>query len=97
MHRPHGQINDDEAVGLAALLGSALLDIYFRVSSGNTQVNAAEIRALPLPPQQSLMTLGAEIRRPALDSTEVDKAVTDILRVPRSLIEMMGDDVNGKS
>ena len=62
IHRPGGTLSLDEAYGLGALLGSTLIDEYFRISNGNTQVNASEIRALPLPPHDRLLALGAAVR-----------------------------------
>ena len=44
LHRPHGSLSEVEAVGLAAFLNSRWVDQYFRMSSGNTQINAAELR-----------------------------------------------------
>jgi adenine-specific DNA-methyltransferase len=96
VYRPHGEVDHDEAIGLAALLGSALMDRYFRVSNGNTQVNAAELRALPLPPRRSLLMLGTEIRRHHIGPNEIDKVVTELLRVPRVLLKMMRVEGNGK-
>ena len=87
IHRPHGEIGRDEAIGLAALLGSALLDRYFRVSSGTTQVNAVEVRALPLPSRGSIMTLGNEIGRQSLGPRDTEEAVAEILRVPRAFLK----------
>ena len=49
IHRPGAGLSVDEARGLSALLNSQILDDFFRVSSGNTQVSATEIRMLPLP------------------------------------------------
>ncbi len=47
-----------EAHGLTALFNSAFLDRYFRTFSGNTQVNATEVRSLPFPPLDSLARIG---------------------------------------
>ncbi len=40
IYRQSGEMTETETVGLSALLNSALIDRYFRISSGNTQVNA---------------------------------------------------------
>jgi adenine-specific DNA-methyltransferase len=96
VYRPHGEVDRDEAIGLAALLGSALMDRYFRVSNGNTQVNATELRALPLPPRRSLLMLGAEIRRHSVGLNEVDEVVAKLLRIPHALLKMMRVEGNGK-
>ena len=58
-----------ECLGLAALFNSGLIDRYFRISNGNTQVNASELRALPLPPLNVIETIGNELLHPtqALD------------------------------
>lgn len=79
IHRPGGSLDHDEAVGLAALLNSRLLDQYFRVVNGNTQVNATEIRALPLPERNLTVEIG---RRLALEpSRAVDEVVEEVLNV----------------
>ena len=58
IHRPGAELDEDEALGLAALLNSKLLDTYFRVSSGNTQVSATELRAMPLPSFDKILSIG---------------------------------------
>ncbi len=92
IHRPHGQLGDDAAIGLAALLGSKLLDRYFRISNGNTQVNAAELRSLPLPPLTSLVNLGAAVRRKSFTSAEIEIAIAEVLRLPSALVRMIKAD-----
>lgn len=61
IHRPGATMSEDEVRGLAALLNSDLLDRYFRISNGNTQVNATEIRAMPLPTLDKLKAVGARL------------------------------------
>ena len=61
IHRPGGELDEELALGLAALLGSTLLDTFFRLQSGNTQVSATELRALPLPAEEVLRALGRAV------------------------------------
>ena len=46
--------------GISALLNSTFLDRYFRISNGNTQVSATELRAMPLPAEQDIRSIGVE-------------------------------------
>ena len=39
---------------------AARFDAWFRSTSGNTQVSAAEIRAMPLPPLEAIHAIGRE-------------------------------------
>jgi adenine-specific DNA-methyltransferase len=61
VHRPHGKIGHSEAIGISAILNSIFLDTYFRVSNGNTQVSATEIRDMPLPELQQIKKIGEVI------------------------------------
>jgi adenine-specific DNA-methyltransferase len=85
VYRPRGAMTRTEAIGLAAILGSSLLDRYFRVSNGNTQVNATELRALPLPPLALIKKIGEELMRSSLTAEVADHVVAEVLRVPRHL------------
>jgi adenine-specific DNA-methyltransferase len=58
IYRPAGDLTPEETRGLAILLNSSLMDTYFRRFSGNTQVSATELRALPLPALESIRELG---------------------------------------
>ena len=66
----------DEVYGLAALFNSALLDRYFRTISGNTQVNATEIRSMKFPALPAVAGIGRRVRELAsLDSDAVELIV----------------------
>jgi len=78
IYRPHGQLSDDETRGLAVLLNSTLMDAYFRIFSGNTQVSATELRNLPLPPLALIIELG---RLAASSVADVDTLLTQVLGV----------------
>jgi adenine-specific DNA-methyltransferase len=72
------EMNEDLAVGLAALLNSELLDTYFRVSSGNTQVSATELRAMPLPPRGMIVSIGQHVKKQA-GGKSLDETVRDVI------------------
>ncbi|HYU73565.1 MAG TPA: hypothetical protein VEL31_12865, partial [Ktedonobacteraceae bacterium] len=61
LYRPGGPLSYEEAVGIAAFLNSTLVDRYFRITNGNTQVNATELRKLPLPPWERLTRIGERV------------------------------------
>lgn len=72
VHRPDGgQLSETEAHGLAALLNSRLMDAWFRIGSGNTQVSATELRAMPLPPLDGIRRIGKRV----LDGTDAIDAI----------------------
>lgn len=74
-----GEISEATVIGLSALLNSGLIDRYFRISNGNTQVNATELRALPLPPLQVIIAIGQAIMK-QVDDVDVDAIVIQSLQ-----------------
>lgn len=83
-----GELSEAEALGLAALFNSVLIDRYFRAISGNTQVNAAEIRAMPVPCVETIRNIGLEVKRNN-DGTPrtVERAIGEVLGLPEKLIK----------
>ena len=55
-------LTDDEVYGIAAVFNSTLIDRYFRTISGNTQVNATEIRAMNFPALKLLSRIGRQVK-----------------------------------
>ena len=86
------ELTQTEAVGVASLLNSTLLDRYFRVLSGNTQVNATEIRAMPFPGLETLARIGNRVQKlGAFPRYEIDQIVLDELGINGSISrELLG-------
>ncbi|MCI5221819.1 MAG: hypothetical protein D3924_03895, partial [Candidatus Electrothrix sp. AR4] len=69
-----------EAFGLAALFNSTFMDRYFRSISGNTQVNATEIRLLKLPKRKQIIQTGETVRKSRpLNQLIIDEIVHSVL------------------
>ncbi len=79
LHRPGGSLSAEEAYGLAALFNSELLDTIFRVSNGNTQVNASELRAMALPPMEAIREIGRTLMLAGDPAAEVDDIIEAVL------------------
>jgi len=92
IHVPNSELTDDDAFGLAGYLNSSLIDRYFRAVSGNTQVNATEIRTLPVPDQRTIRAIGELLRRPD-GLGKVDVIVGDAIGISRSLTNKLLGDV----
>jgi len=86
------ELSLDETFGLAALFNSALLDRYFRSVSGNTQVNATELRTMPLPSLRTIAAIGRKIQTlPTLQSEAIEKIILTAVGINGSL----GRHLNG--
>lgn len=68
----------DLARGLAVFLNSSLLDQYFRLFSGHTQVNAADLRKMRYPSREQMSRLGREMRSTLPDQQSIDAAVEKV-------------------
>lgn len=74
IYRPGGTMTIEEVRGLSAFLASKPVDDHFRALAGSTQVNATELRKLPLPPLNVIKAIGRRLKsRPTLQ--ECDEAV----------------------
>jgi adenine-specific DNA-methyltransferase len=90
VYRPDGELSKSEALGLAALFNSALVDRYFRAISGNTQVNAAEIRAMPFPSLKAIREIGEALDRAEHKCpTTLERIVGHTIGLPEKLIEKL--------
>jgi adenine-specific DNA-methyltransferase len=82
----------EETKGVTALFNSSLLDRYFRTISGNTQVNATELRAMRFPDLKSIARIGKRIdAAPAVTDREVEKVVFEELDIDYGLLHQASD------
>ena len=75
-----GNLTKNEAYGLVAVFNSSFMDRYFRCISGNTQVNATEIRVMKFPSCEQVQEIGKQIQKfKTPDASEIDKVVNKVL------------------
>jgi adenine-specific DNA-methyltransferase len=90
IYRRGSVLSATESLGLAAYFNSVLVDRYFRSVSGNTQVNASEIRAMPVPDVESIVKIGEDIAH--LESKSfyaVESIVGRALNLHQNLIDQL--------
>jgi adenine-specific DNA-methyltransferase len=68
--KKRGTLSSSETIGLSAILNSAIIDRYFRIVNGNTQVNAAELRIMPIPPLEVIKNIGEKIQKMQVSTQE---------------------------
>ncbi len=71
-HQDGRGLSADLAKGLALYLNSTMVDHYFRLFSGHTQVNATDLRKMPYPTREQLMRLGASVAETMPDQEAID-------------------------
>jgi len=69
------ELSNEEALGLSAVLNSRFMDDYFRCFSGNTQVNASEIRVMKFPSRKKVQCIGKEIQEKTTTEDILEKIV----------------------
>ncbi|MFT3666323.1 Eco57I restriction-modification methylase domain-containing protein [Piscinibacter sp.] len=71
-HVHQGGLPLDIAKGLAAFLNTTVLDNYFRIFSGHTQVNATDLRNMKYPSLERLRVLGKHYRY-GMEQQDIDR------------------------
>lgn len=84
IYRPGSSLTEEETYGLAALFSSSLLDRYFRTSNGNTQVSAAELRAIPLPAHVTITAIGRQVQVLSNNTEAIDQLVLRLTETEHS-------------
>jgi adenine-specific DNA-methyltransferase len=76
------ELSTIEAYGLATVLNSSFMDKYFRCISGNTQVNATEIRVMKFPSRDQVKEIGEQAYKLKLfETAKIDLIVNPVLGV----------------
>lgn len=92
IHRPNGVLSEPEAFGIAAILNTTVVDRYFRILNGNTQVNATDIRNVPFPSVDEIKKIGEVVReqKPRI-GYELDDVVGKILGWDSELVKRLNE------
>ena len=76
-HRQGNGLPAELARGLALYLNSTIVDQYFRLFSGHTQVNATDLRKMPYPTQEQLARLGTHVTEEMPDQETIDAIIEE--------------------
>ena len=97
IHKPNGSLTVIEALGVAALLNTGLIDNFFRSLNGHTQVNANEIRSLPMPTLSTIRKIGEMIAKAKNLPDNFDRIISAEVGIDAEIIEQLEERYNGKS
>jgi adenine-specific DNA-methyltransferase len=75
------------ARGLAVYLNSTLVDAFFRLFNGHTQVNATDLRKLKYPNLEQLLSLGTDIKEQFPSLQKIDELIENKLLSMSNLSE----------
>jgi adenine-specific DNA-methyltransferase len=97
IHKPKGNLSIGEAFGIAALLNTGLIDNYFRSLNGHTQVNATEIRSLPLPDLSVIKRIGEVVSKTKELPANLDEMIGFQLGIDVEIIKHLKERYDGKN
>jgi adenine-specific DNA-methyltransferase len=72
--------NREIALGLYVYLNSTILDKYYRLFGGHTQVNATDLRTILYPNTDSLTRMGSEVKNLNMSQELIDKLLEQEIR-----------------
>lgn len=80
IYSPQKKFIREELYGLAAFLNSKIFDSYFRITNGNTQVSATELRTAPLPSKKIITEIGIIIlKTKTITHSEIDAIIEEVI------------------
>lgn len=79
IYRVDDKITEEELYGLAMILNSNHVDMYFRIVNGNTQVNASDIKPLPLPSIEKIKDIGKRVLSKEINLENIDKYLKEYI------------------
>jgi adenine-specific DNA-methyltransferase len=80
IHRPNGDLNENEIWGISALYSSTLFDTFFRTFNGNTQVGASELKQIKMPQHKDIEIIGNKVKQSQNhNKQEIDKIINEVL------------------
>jgi adenine-specific DNA-methyltransferase len=74
-HRNDKGLPEKLAKGLALYLNSSIVDQYFRLFSGHTQVNATDLRKMPYPNEKQLTRIGNHVQERMPNQETIDDII----------------------
>jgi len=74
-HRNGKGLSAKVAKGLALYLNSSVVDQYFRLFSGHTQVNATDLRKIHYPSEEQLIRLSSHVQEGMPNQETIDKII----------------------
>lgn len=87
IYKKNGDLSDSEAYGLAAILKNNISDTYFRTLNGHTQVNATEIRNMPIPSITKIREVGQKILdQNTVSEDEISSITRQVLNIDKELL-----------
>ena len=93
IHKLNGNLSLYESLGIAAILNTTIVDNFFRSLNGNTQVNATDIRSLPLPDVQDITEIGKLVYKLLPESNyELDNIVAKKLDIDTKIMKSLNEN-----
>jgi adenine-specific DNA-methyltransferase len=80
LYRADNVLSLEETYGFSAFLNSSMIDRYYRMLSGNTQVNSSDLMNLPLPKLDTIIEIGMCFTESYYDPIRMNKKIEKILK-----------------